>query len=82
MYSVYDNKAQAYLGPFCCVNSMVALRMFGDSASDVNHMFHRHPLDYHLFEVGEFDDQTGLVEARAPVNLGNASMFDISKVVP
>ncbi|WNK12698.1 MAG: nonstructural protein [Microvirus sp.] len=84
MYSVYDNKAQAYLAPFCCVNNMVALRMFGDSAGDANHMFNRHPLDYHLFEMGEFDDVSGLVQAVLPVNLGAAAMFSdsIGKVVP
>ncbi|WNK13405.1 MAG: nonstructural protein [Microvirus sp.] len=78
LFCVYDNKASAYLPPFAAVNSLVALRMFGDSASDTNHMFNRHPLDYHLFELGEFDDMTGGVSSLMPVNLGNAGMFSDS----
>ncbi|WNK13989.1 MAG: nonstructural protein [Microvirus sp.] len=84
LFSVYDNKAQAYLPPFAAVNAGVALRMFRDSATAADHMFTRYPLDYHLFEMGTFDDVMGKVEAVLPHNLGPAAQFtdSIAKVVP
>lgn len=62
VYSVYDSKAELYMQPFFAMNSAVAARMFSEVALDQGHTFGKHPSDYSLWKVGEFDQSIGLVE--------------------
>lgn len=74
IYSVFDNKARAYLQPWITHNSDTAKRIFAESATDAQHLFSRHAEDYTLFEIGTFDDNTGAVESTVPaINLGLAA---------
>lgn len=59
MFSVYDQKAEAYLEPFTAQTSGVAIRMFEQAANDQNHNFGKFAGDYTLFEVGVFDQDAG-----------------------
>ena len=71
VFSVYDCKAKAYLQPFHVNNSAVATRMIADAVADPNHMFNKHAADYTLFEIAEFDDETGqFTPDYGHVNLG------------
>lgn len=58
VFSVYDVKAQAYLPPFFLPRTEMATRVFADSANDSTHMFCKHPEDFSLFELGEWDGET------------------------
>ncbi len=58
IFTVYDTKALAYLPPFFLPNELMAKRVFGDMADDITHQFGKHPEDYSLYEMGEFDDGT------------------------
>lgn len=60
VFSVYDARAQIFHPPFLTHNQFTAQRMIADVVNSPDHSFHRHPADYQLFELGEFDDQTGL----------------------
>ena len=62
MYTVFDSAAGAYLPPFYQPSRGAAVRVFRDTANDENSMIGKHPGDYTLFEIGEYDDQTGRVE--------------------
>lgn len=64
-YSVFDEKAAAYLQPFFAPTRGLAIRSFADAVNDPAHAFHKHLADYTLFEVGEFDQ-----------NLGTFAVFD------
>lgn len=76
VFSVFDSKAKAYLQPFQAVNSAVALRSFEAAVNDERHDFHRFASDYTLFELGYFDDSTGMIECHdAHVALGTAVEF-------
>jgi len=76
VFSVYDSKTEAYLQPFFAVNRMVAIRMFSDLANDSDHMFGKHPHDFALFKVADFDDASGRIEAlEVNQNLGLAHEF-------
>ena len=57
IFTVYDEKAEAYLPPFYFQAVGQAIRAFSDSANDPNHQFNKHPSDYTIFELGHFDDQ-------------------------
>lgn len=58
VFAVRDTKAEAFLQPFFSNSVGNALRAFGDAAVDKNCPFNKHPEDYILYEVGEYDDST------------------------
>lgn len=75
-FSIYDSAAKSFLAPFFCGQAGEALRNFKTAANDPQHMFHKHPTDYTLFEIGYFDDEIGRGEyLDAPHSLGMASQF-------
>jgi len=59
MYTIRDSKVEAYMNPFTVPTKGAALRMVTDIVNDRGHTFNKHPEDYILFELGEFDDNTG-----------------------
>lgn len=58
MFSVYDEKAKAYLPPFILPEIGMATRTFGDCVNNEEHQFGTHPQDYTLFEIAVFDDES------------------------
>lgn len=62
-FSVYDQKAGAYLQPFFMKTKQMALRAIGDLVNDFSHSFSQHKEDYTLYEVGVFDETTGIIAA-------------------
>lgn len=76
VFAVFDNKVGTYAQPFFSMNLASGKRAFTDACSDINTMLHKHPEDFTLFYLGEFDDQTGFLDPlTAPVNLGLAATF-------
>lgn len=74
-FAVLDLKASAYVRPFFFSTAGQAIRAFIDTASDPQSMFGRHPEDFCLYEIGTFDDETAVLEACPPVNLGVVAAF-------
>lgn len=58
IFSVYDQKAEAYLPPFYLPNRNMAVRTFTDCVNSKDHQFNRNPSDYLLVELGEWDDSS------------------------
>jgi hypothetical protein len=56
VFSVYDEKSEAYLQPFFLDTVGQAVRAITDCVNDSNHAFSRHSSDYTLFLLGEFND--------------------------
>lgn len=76
IYSVFDSKAKAYNSPFYLRNSGEATRGFADVVNDGKSQISKYPEDYSLFELGEFDDETGLItQYDAKTNLGVGVQF-------
>lgn len=70
-YSIYDSKAEAYLRPFYAPSKGLALRSVLAALEDPNHDLRKYPGDFTLFELGEWDDSTGLyTQHPAHINLG------------
>ncbi len=61
MFAIFDAKALAYLPPFVLPEVGMALRTFGDCVNSDDHQFGAHPEDYTLFNIGSYDDKTGLI---------------------
>lgn len=74
MCSVRDSAANAYHRPFCVNAAAQAIRSFGDEVNrvDPNNEMNRHPEDYELYAVGEFDDETATVTGKLPTMLVRA----------
>ena len=62
VFSIFDQKAVAYLPPFVLPERGMALRTFGDALNEPKHAFGAHPEDYVLFEIGMFDDRSAILE--------------------
>lgn len=76
VYSVYDSKAQASVFQYFADTRGIAMRGFIDQCEKDGTMYAKHPGDFSLFEVGEFDETTQLVKGYdAVVNLGSALEF-------
>ncbi len=76
IFTVLDSKAMAYLPPFFLPNEAVAKRIFGDMVTDITHQFGKHPEDFSMYYLGEFDDQSSIIsEAKnAPVLVSTGLM--------
>lgn len=61
IFTVFDDKVNAFLEPFFAKNKNHAMRNFEDAINMENHPFHRHPNDYILYQIGKFDDETGTI---------------------
>ena len=61
MFAIYDSKAETYLLPYYFQYEGQATRMFSDWVNDPNHPFGKHPDDYTLYSIGEYDDNTGTI---------------------
>lgn len=70
VFGVRDGKALAFLQPFYSVSSGSAIRAFDDTvnATDGNQIA-KHPEDYVLYEIAEFDDCTGEFKCCTPLKL-------------
>jgi len=61
---VYDSKAEAYGRPFVVRSTGEGIRSFGDeinSGRDESQLS-SHPEDFTLFEIGTWDDASGVIE--------------------
>lgn len=73
VYAVFDSKVGTYARPFFMQTRGEALRSWIDVISDKDTQFHRHPEDFCLFEVAEYDEDTGGFQNQVPpVSLGVA----------
>lgn len=65
MFAVYDSKAEAFYAPFPSEKRQMAVRWFSELVNDETQLFGKHPEDFTLFEVGEFEDADGQMIPRS-----------------
>lgn len=71
VYSFYDSKTGLFSQPFYSVRREAAMRAAIDWCRDPQSSMFPHLEDYTLFELGLFDDNTGVMTSHtAPENLG------------
>lgn len=76
MFAVKDAKVGEFLQPFRMRTTAEAVRAFMDLVADKDTQFHRHPEDFFLCELGEWDSESGLFENKVPpVVLGSANDY-------
>lgn len=75
-YVIHDVKAAIFLAPFFMANDNLALRAFSDLVtSEEDNQFMKHPSDYTLFCIGDYDDNKGILEGSGPRPMGNGIEF-------
>lgn len=80
VFSVYDVKIGQYLTPFFMATTGEALRGWSDVVADPKTQFHRHPEDYTLMELAEYDMDKGTFENQTvPKPIGPALEFHPSR---
>lgn len=73
LIAVKDAKVGSFARPVPVVNAATGVRAFADAVNDPSTEYHKHPEDYTIWELGTFDDQTGLFQNSAsPTLLANA----------
>lgn len=72
VFAVKDDKAAAFALPFFMPRMEVALRGFRDACQNTEHDMYRHPEDYSLYCLGEFDDNLGQLLPADPVLVARA----------
>ena len=84
LYAIFDSASGIYDRPFCAQTDGAAVRMFSDLAVDADHVVGRHPEDFKLFRIGDFNDNSGEIQPEAPVCVGKAHELaaNAQKVVP
>lgn len=81
IFSVYDEKAQAYNTPFFQAHIGQAIRSFSDLVSDTKTTLNKHPEDYSLYHIGDYDDTNGkIVSFTEPKFLSRATEYAQSKL--
>lgn len=81
VFGVRDSKALAFLQPFFAVTAGAAIRAFTDAVNEGNSPLSKHPGDYILYELSDFDDATGSFVCLGQIKmLGTGS--DYVSVIP
>lgn len=72
VFSIYDQKAGAYLKPFFAPSKGLVLRELADTVNSPDHAFAKHAADYTIFELGSWDDNDAKFSPHgAPMSLGS-----------
>ncbi|QXP08360.1 MAG: nonstructural protein [Arizlama microvirus] len=63
VFSIFDDKAQIFSNPFFMPHTGMATRAFADLVNDGQSNVAKHPSDFKLYQIGEYDDVSGLLTA-------------------
>lgn len=75
-FAVLDSKAGFFGQPFFDQNEASAIRNFSDAVKDSsnpNNLWHKHPEDFSLFYIGDYDNADGSFTLVPPRSLITAS---------
>jgi len=66
IFTIYDKKAEAYNTPWFQQTHGLAERIFRDESNNPESSINKHPEDYTLYYLGEYDQNTGEMEIPHP----------------
>ncbi len=61
--AIRDNKAEAWMTPMFFQAAGQAIRSFGDAVNDTNTDFGKHPEDYSIWHIGNWDSRSAIFDA-------------------
>lgn len=78
IYSIRDNKVGNYNPPMFVPHLAVVIRQLEEVTNDPKTMLCKYPQDYELYELGEFDEQSGSIKQHdKPIAIMN--IIDLKK---
>lgn len=75
IYSIKDQAVEAFAQPFFVKAQGVAVRMFMDETNNEQSQINKHPEDFELWYLGEFDDETGQITQPQIERIARATDF-------
>lgn len=73
LLAVRDRQLDAFLRPFAAQSIGQAVRSFRDEINNNQSDMNKHPEDYELYHLGEFQDDTGVITATKPLQVALAT---------
>lgn len=71
LFCIYDSKVSTWSSPLPFKHSGDALRWFIERVNSKDNNIGKYPSDFTLFEIGCFNESTGILEQlKAPLSLG------------
>lgn len=67
--AVHDRAINAYMQPFFTPALGAGVRAFQDEINNEQSPMHKHPDDYDLYHLGEFDTETGNFTSITPTQI-------------
>jgi len=71
LFSIYDSKAGIYLRPFMELSLGLAIRKFEGDVCNPQSPACKHAPDYTLFQIGEYDQSSGIITPCVPTVIEN-----------
>lgn len=75
VYAIYDRAVEAYGQPFFVKSQGQAVRSFKDECENKESQFNKHPNDYDLYHIGEYNEETGELQAKMPERVARATDY-------
>lgn len=75
VFAIFDMKASYFSAPFFMAHDALAMRAAAELANDLSSAPGRHPADFCLMKLGQWDDQTGTFHTGIPENLAVFTAF-------
>lgn len=76
VYAIRDLKGGIFCEPFVQNTHGVAERAFSELLRNPQSLLHKYPEDYQLFQIGEYDDNSGLITSlKAPLHICSAQQL-------
>jgi len=82
MFTVFDSKGDVYSSPFYALTDQAAVRTFADAVNTPDSPYNKHPEDYAVYAIGDFDDRTGILTSHPIMQLGQASNLRSEEPTP
>jgi hypothetical protein len=80
VFAVRDSAVGGFMNPFVAPAVGLAARSFADEVNRPDTPLNAHPEDYELFELGEFDSDSGRINAHpSPVSISRGKEVFIPK---
>jgi len=79
IYSIYDEKAMAFMTPFYQVSDSLAYRMLTQLVNDETTNVCKYPEDFSLYRLGEWDDVSGGIHQKEMKCLAKATEVKTKK---
>ncbi|WNK14339.1 MAG: nonstructural protein [Microvirus sp.] len=75
LFTIRDAAAGIYMSVWSTPTTAMAIRSFAEECTNQQSPMSKNPTDYELFEIGEFDNETGMVIETIPRSIARATDY-------